>query len=298
MHKIDHKVFYTSYASDYHLYKLATLKSILTDIPKFEKEFLQNMVTGTNESRYTRFIKSEIRMTCFHAIETLFELIFALQPKGNELQDEKLMKVLSTVNFSENYKKIDRIAKDEDGLNFLDSTCEYQGNSPVWSYIFYFGYSLEDASISEVQKTEVQETKEAIKIFLRSIADIFSYRAEYNAYKHGLRILNTITDVSLESKYSSVQWDVSDSMSLFSVEKDKKKPIAEIIDILIFDTPRDMEIIQICSLLIHNIIVLRKEHYLSRPRASAYFFTAALIKESLQKTVMESGMSFRNPIKN
>jgi hypothetical protein len=39
------------------------------------------MKNGTDKTRYTLFIKSEIRITCFHAVETLFELIFALEPK-------------------------------------------------------------------------------------------------------------------------------------------------------------------------------------------------------------------------
>lgn len=298
MYKIDHKVFYQSYPSDYHMYKLSTLKTILADIPKFKTEFLKEAITGVNENRYTRFIKSEIRMTCFHAIETLFELIFALQPKDNELQDEKLMMALSTSNPKKNYEKIGEIAKEQDGLDFLDSTCEPLVNFPLWMYIFYFGYSLEDPSIIETQKTQVQDTKEAIKIFLRAIADIFSNRAEYNAYKHGLKIMNTLSEVSMGINDSSFAWDVSDSMSLFSVEKENKKPVAEIVEVLIFDTPRDMEIIEICSLLIRNIIFLRNEHYHSRPRALAYFFTPASIRKALQDTVMQSGMHFKSPIRD
>ena len=49
------------------------------------KNFPGSNIEGYNEKDFRRVIKGEIRQTYFHSIETLFELIFALEPQGGSI---------------------------------------------------------------------------------------------------------------------------------------------------------------------------------------------------------------------
>lgn len=301
MIKFDHKIFYNSYAYDYYLYKLGTLKAILVDVPKFDQEFLPGYVQDVNRDNYIRFIKSELRMTCFHAIETLFELIFALEPKDGLLRDEKILQSLTAASAKTNYARIGNMAKDLTKLDFLDVICEEDQKVPVWLHIFYFKSNFQ---IQSQFKDELLESGKAIRYFLYRIAKIFSNRSEYNAYKHGIRIMNTLTYVSIGTGNGNlpVSFDMKDTMSLFSIEKDDmKKPLAEIVDVISFDTDANIEIIRICYYIIHNIISCRRAFYVDgSPSASASMFVEAEFKRLLAPGYISavSSIRARNPIKD
>lgn len=245
------------------------------------------MVIDTDQTRYTQFIKSEIRITCFHAIETLFELIFALEPKGGDLRDEKILHSLVTSKQSVNYGRIGNIASGKDNLDFLDEICIQEGQIPVWIHIFYFHQNL---NMSEEGKEKFADTHKGIKYFIKNIAGIFSNREEYNAYKHGLRIMHTVNYVSigLENDPSPFVDDLSDSMSLLTLEKDSKtgNHVAEIVDIISFDTDLDMEIIQICYYMINNIISRRKSFFvLAETNTKGSLFPLDDMKKSLAPNI-------------
>lgn len=296
MIKFDHEVFYNSYAYDYYIYKLGTLKAILSDVQKFDKKFLSNHVQRVNYKNYSRFIKSELRMTCFHAIETLFELVFALEPINGMLRDEKILHSLTTANPNSNYLRIGKIANDSSELDFLDVICAEGQEVPVWLHIFYF-------QIHPKYKNDLLESGNAIKYFLSTVATIFSNRSEYNAYKHGIRIMNTLVSFSIGTKFNKndeFSIDLTDTMSLFSIEKDgAKNPIAEIVDVIPFNTERDIEIIQICYHIIHNIINCRREFYATGSTSDeALTFTEAKFRELLNSgySSVFGNSRARNPI--
>jgi hypothetical protein len=296
----DHKLFYANYAYDYYLYKLGTLRAILADTAKFDKDFLSTIVEGTDQTGYTRFIKSEVRMTCFHAIETLFELILALEPKDGILRDEKILHSLVTADPAINYRRIREISKDINTLNFLNNICIQDGQIPLWMHIFYFQLNLD---LPDDAKDKFLESEKAIKHFIKHIADIFSDREEYNAYKHGLRIMHTLDFVSIgvENDPSQMVDDLSDSMTLLTFEKGPKKtdkPTAEIIDVISFDTNVDMEIIQICYYMINNIINRRKSFYVfGKKSTKGSLFTVSDMKKSLAPGI-SGRIRARTPIKD
>lgn len=296
----DHKIFYKKYAYDYYLYKVGTFQSILADIKKFDQEFLSDFVEGADQTEYSRFVKSEIRMTCFHAIETLFEIIFALEPKDGELRDEKLLQTLTTAKPKANYDRIGEISKDINKLYFLDEICIDSPQVPLWMHIFYFKANMEaDSELKE----ELLESRKAIRYFLYRIAETFHNRAEYNAYKHGLRIMHTLDHFSLgaENDPNPYVEDLSNSMSLFSIEKDKvtNKPVAEIIDVIDFDTNTDLEVIKYCYLMIKNIIASRKAFYVHQKTDSTVeMFSEEQIRKSIPSSYGTPNIQSRTLIKD
>lgn len=258
---VNYQSFYTSYPSDYHTYKVCTLTSILKNIDQFNDAFLNKSLTDINNSDYKRFLKSELRITVFHAIETLFELIFALDGTSNGLKDKVLFESISSSNFSINYKRIQNIANDED-IQFLDVEVEYYGlKAPFWKYIFYFGINPPEEAKDRIDN--LNKSEKAIKIFLKEIARIFSNREEYNAYKHGNRILNSFTDFQIKAGENTLNFDLTDSMSYFFNRKENKTVTNSFVSTKIFNTEKDIHIALLCSQLINNIIILRKQSLVS-----------------------------------
>lgn len=271
--EIDFENFYANYSFGYHTYKVATLKSILDNISNFNEKFIEGRVSGFIESEYEHFLRSEIRITCFHSIETLFEIIFALEPEGSLLQDRLLFKRLSTAKQGANYTRVGLIASTVSELDFLDRKITI-GNRvvTVGEHIFYFRYSPEQ--YPEEIRVQVTQSIEAIKTLLQHIAEIFSKRFEYNAYKHGLRIFNAFTEFMITDVDGTnpISFDLSKSASFYTVEKKKDRIVSETVSTKMFNTPKDYAITSLCSLLIGSIIESRKQYLSVESRDSKYSF--------------------------
>lgn len=254
---IDYKNFYSGYAYDYFIHKSGTLQAILENFEQFKESMLNNYITGIDEEDYTRFIKSEIRVTVFQSIETLFELILALDPKGGKLKDCQLLENLSISSWQDNYRRILSIATDSESLNFLNALVKIGGEDiEVWKYIFYFNMKVRDEHAQMLE-----ESKQGIQLFLSGIAKIFSVREEYNAYKHGVRILNTFKSFQIipsDQSSEGMTFDLKDSVSFFFERKHKEKNNEYVVKTKVFHTNRDLRIINLCGFLISNIIQIRK----------------------------------------
>jgi len=82
------KIFYQSYQKDYHKIKVSYLKGIIDNLGDFETIlFGDNLDDDDDREAIKRTVKSDLRQTYFHAIETFFELFFALNPKGQDKID-------------------------------------------------------------------------------------------------------------------------------------------------------------------------------------------------------------------
>lgn len=87
---IDKNTFYSSYLYDYFGYKLFLYSITLWNLEQFENNSCINNQRGYKRRDLEILLKSEIRQTYFQSIETLFELIFALKPKGTILFDNDI----------------------------------------------------------------------------------------------------------------------------------------------------------------------------------------------------------------
>ena len=64
--------FYSAYQYDYYVYKISLLQSILKKPESFKNDFLDGNLDGFILEDFIRVLKSEIRQSYFHNIETLF----------------------------------------------------------------------------------------------------------------------------------------------------------------------------------------------------------------------------------
>lgn len=252
--------FYQGYIYDYYVYKIITLKEILLNKDKFYEEYLSKSINGYKSEDYSRVIKSEIRQTYFHSIETLFELIFAIYDfEKNDFFDFDIFFRLSNSNMKKNYSRINDFSKKVDSLDFLNKkTLNSQGKEiEIGRHLFYFGLD-ENSKIDNNIFEDIPKSIDAIKKGLKIIATDFSDRNEYNSYKHSLRIVPILKKfVIAKTEDMSVlkEWDLSESMSFLLRSKDLNniKIVTKI-----FDFERDLCLTMFCSNLISNIILLRK----------------------------------------
>ncbi|MES2396320.1 MAG: hypothetical protein V4549_09970 [Bacteroidota bacterium] len=253
------RIFYQTYQKDYHKIKATYLKGMLEDLPKYGKAFFGKDFDKEYTSTFRRTLKSDLRQTYFHAIETFFELFFALNPKDKDPEDaEFLLFTLTYANWQETFKKIKNITENENALDFLDEKMVYLGyNVTIGQYLFYTGLFSTEKFPKEFFD-EVAESIEAIKYGIKTIAKDFVNREEYNAYKHGLRIIpasSKIMFTEVKTMEVKVEFDLTESMSFYMKTKypDELKVITKL-----FDVERDFQMTYFCSNLIHHLIFYRR----------------------------------------
>ncbi len=244
------KQFFSSYLVDHYHYKLFTLYNALDKLPKLKHDILDGL-DSVDEADYQKSLRLEIRATYFQAIETLFELIFSLDPRDDVVDNRHIWYFLSTAQWRENYNRISLIAQGDTA--FLDRIITAGKNLevPYIQYLFYFGVT-EPSTLPAIVAS-----LNPIKKFLVAFAKEFSDRAEYNAFKHALRILPTLQKFEAISKGDGkpiITIDMSRSLTYLTEEDDgsisfNTRPL---------DTKRDMQMAQVCSRLISNIVRSRK----------------------------------------
>jgi len=252
------KIFYDTYLSSYHGTKATYLKHILENIEKFEAEFFKKELATDKKDDFRRTIKSDLRQTYFHAIESFFELFLSLNPKGKKvLDDENILFNLTNSNWKGNYKKIKEIAENEKALDFLDEEITVLDKKvSIGNYIFYMGLFNMDKHPG--LKTQIDNSIDAIKYGVKIIARDFTNREEYNAYKHGLRIIPAVSEImfaDIETMETKFGWDLTDSMSFYTPTKN---PDELTVVTKLFDSERDYQMTLFCSNLISHMIFYRK----------------------------------------
>lgn len=258
----DPKEFYRSYQKDFHKIKAEYLMLMLNNIEKHEQDLFKSELNEDERGDFRRILKSDLRQTYFHAIETVFELIFALKPKFENSKihtnDFNLQIALTYSDWTKTYQEIQNIAKEDNALDFMGKKLIFHNHKiSVGTYLFYMGTFYHEEYKGNLAE-KIKDSLEAIKLGIRIIANDFINREEYNAYKHGLRIIPSATKLMLaedEKTEPILQFDMSDSMSFFVKMKDKEE-----IKIItkVFDSDRDYRMINFCSALIHQMIFYRR----------------------------------------
>ena len=255
----DPTIFFSSYLDDYHKFKAITIKNILDNLDAHTLSLFGEGLSPEGKEGYKKTMQADLRQTYFHAIETFFELFFCLNPLNKKFQgDKNVMIALTQSNWRESYEQIKQISKDEKALDFLDTEVEMNNfKVTVGHYIFYYGISGTQ-KFDEQFSQKISSSLEAIKYGIRLIAKDFIDREEYNCYKHGLRIipaLKELTIVDINTMQSHIKWNLDDSMSFFL----KTEMTDEVkISTKIFDPRRDYQMTYFCSNLISNMIYYRK----------------------------------------
>lgn len=253
------KLFYQTFLTEYHKFKIIPLIKILSDLPKYEKEFFGKEFDKEDRDAYKMILKSDLRQAYFHSIETFFEILFSLDPTDKEtFEDEYILFNITNSNQRKTFERIQRISTDESELSFLDKETTFQNiNITVGHYLFYFGIFPNEKLKSEIFD-EIKSSLDAIKYGIRIIAKDFSDREEYNSYKHGLRIIPALKQFMIaqaDTMEIKMSWDLSESMSFYFRTKnpDELKMITKL-----FDTDRDFQMTFFCSNLIFNMVYYRR----------------------------------------
>lgn len=255
----DPKIFYKTYLDDFHKFKVILYDKILSDIPKFEKEFFGQELEKEERDAFRRSIKSDMRQTYFHAIESFFEIFFALLKNDvPNFEDVNILFNLTYSNWKTNYERITKIASGEFNLDFLDTEITYQGYKiSIGHYLFYYG-AFSKTNFSSDFFEKVKNSIDAIKFGIKLVAKDFSDRDEYNSYKHGLRLIPVTSELMLadpKTRGVKIRWNLEDSMSFYLKTKDPNKLK---IKTKLFDTNRDYEMTYFCSNMISNMIYYRQ----------------------------------------
>ena len=253
------KIFYKTYLDDFHKFKAILYKKVLEDLPKYEMEMFGQELEKENRDTFRRTIKSDLRQTYFHSIESFFEIFFALNPTDKpNFDDLNILFNLTNSNWKVNYDKITKIASGDTSLDFLDDELTYNGHiTTVGHYLFYYGLFDKTKLPNDFFEKAIQSI-DAIKYGIKIIAQDFVDREEYNSYKHGLRIIPATSELMLadaETMEIKLRWNLEDSMSFYSKTKD---PNELKINTKLFDTDRDYSMTYFCSNLISNLIFTRQ----------------------------------------
>ena len=113
----DPKIFYKTYFSEYHWYKIQTLKLALDNYKEFFEKSLHSSPNPEELERYLRMLKLDIRHTYFHCMETMFTLLIALDPFKFGFKDENLLHRITTLDIEYIYSRVQTFSTDEKALN-------------------------------------------------------------------------------------------------------------------------------------------------------------------------------------
>lgn len=255
------KIFYQYFLTEYHKFKIIPITKILAQQKKYEIEFFGNELPKEDSDAYNITLKSDLRQTYFHSIETLFEILFALSPTDKGFDDENIMLNITNSNQKLTYNRIKQIAEDISELDYLNNSTTFDNKEiSTGHYLFYFGILPNDKFPKEMFN-EMKNSLESIKLGLQIIAKDFSNREEYNSYKHGLRIIPALKQFSIETVETleiKMSWNLSESMSFYYRTKDPEelKMVTKL-----YDTERDFQMAYFCSNLIFNMVYYRRLYF-------------------------------------
>lgn len=263
-------LFYRNYPADFHIYLVTILKNIIDSQNHFP--VLLKGIEGINEDDVKKTLKIQIRVLYYQSIETLFELIFAIERVlKNKNQRQGLWYTLSNSPYKQNYNRISRKE-----FAFLDEKYvieDVQKNRLEVSlahYIFFFNFELNENVLESIKAINL-----ALKIFARDFTD----RDEYNAFKHSMRVFPTLKAVKLTPRKEALSKEILEMKESVSYLKmlDKDSPKTTLISKSL-DVNRDYNLALLSSRMISNIIGSRRSVKLKKPEF-IYFFTEQEIKD-------------------
>ena len=260
---ISNKLFYQQYQANYFNLKQVWLTYVLENHKNID--FKSDHLSEIKDEEILCSIKSDIRQTYFQAIETTFEILFGLGPNDKGVFPVDVLKNISVQGFP--YNRINTISKDLNELNYLNKNLFIKGNRRMilGEYIFYFG--LDNI---ESYRQEIIDSIEAIKYALFILSKDFSDRSEYNSYKHGLRIMPALRNLSIlnsSSQKEEMSFSLSDSMTYYSYNKKMNESSFVTKS---FDTDRDIRMTSVCSNIIFTMI-RNRDFYLNNKNQDKKF---------------------------
>ncbi|MBS1545492.1 MAG: hypothetical protein JST14_17780 [Bacteroidetes bacterium] len=213
-----------------------------------------------------RSIKMEIRLNYFLAIETVFELMFALCPINGAQQDQFILENIK--RRKDHYKEIREMAGGTLPTFLNETVLLNDGRKiPFIRYLFYGGLNGDTSPLNGIDQSIA-----TIKTILTTVASDLSDRLEFNSYKHGIRCFRFGTNFSLHDHKTLepiVAFDISDSMAFYeAVESDNSISLVT----KVFDPARDIAMTLYCNNLISNMVMIRRGMADPKKQVAIVFF--------------------------
>ncbi len=261
---VTYKEFYQGYQADYFAYRGYSLRKELERAESDKSEPFEIYDYSSLDS--IRSIKMEIRLNYFLAIETVFELMFALRPIDGVQQDQYILENIT--RRKDHYKEIREMAS---GTlpTFLNETVPLNDGRhiPFIRYLFYGGLNGDTSPLNRIDQSIA-----TIKTILAIVAGDLSDRLEFNSYKHGIRCFRFGTNFSLHDHKTQEQilsFDISDSMAFYeAIESDNSISVVT----KVFDSARDIAMTLYCNNLISNMIMIRRGMLDPKKKVTIVFF--------------------------
>lgn len=252
--------FYRNYQANFFRYQQIINQEALDKVDYWTEKFNDEGYTS-DKDQVSQIIRSHIRVTYLHCIDTLFELVCGLFPRNDRIQDEELPFIISKNNDAFNKPIIQGIAeKNALTLKEIYHPIHFGKHSiPLVQYIIYYQISIEsliDKSLYSRIEESIEPIIDLLSIFACDIAD----KSEYNSLKHALRAFPfngffKIVDPGTNKPIAGM--DFKNAQKYLYKSENEYRIVTKN-----FNTQRDYAYTMVASNMIWNIIKAR-EIYLS-----------------------------------
>jgi len=206
--------FYRSYDEAFLYRKAETLMLLVDDVQKYKSALLGEDSENFDEEKFVETLNAEIHFTEFHQFEAFFAVLIAL------FQDLPHWLYLTTYTSREIKEKVNAFLDGD--LKKVSNGLVNNSNDFINSAV-YAGFMSDNESIAQ----KWQENIDNIFWFITRVARKYIEGTEYNAYKHGLRVITGPTFIKFSSTGQpdkGFQYSSDNSirfLELDEVEKDK-----------------------------------------------------------------------------
>jgi hypothetical protein len=269
------EIFYKQFPYKYWLFKAEMLYNMIDDdASDFHDKDGNLEALGGSAKEFKQMLKYELHFTYYHQAEALFELIFALE---KVLGDSKYiwleMSNQKASDMRKFGKKINRLANGSDELR------DKKINLTDGRDISFYEWLLFDAFVPEIKKSEEQVRISTAKVdeIIQFTANDLSDKKEYNAFKHGMRILHLFDNFSIKDKEKNkfdLKFDLKNSFTYVNYPKDKQRSDGKAGDVQVvtkgYSPKQDLLKIKLITMLMAAMIEIRKLRFFGKGRVSEF----------------------------
>lgn len=269
------EIFYKEFPYKYWLYKAEMINSLLDSDKKFQDSNGTLEIFDGSLKEYKQMLKYELHFTYYHQAEALFELIFALE----KLDDKYIWFILSE-SYQHQKKYANKIKNIAEGkFKLFDKEVKLKSGKSL-SFIEWLLY---DAFGEKIQSDELKISLSKAKDIIQIIAEDLADKAQYNAFKHGMRVLPLWNKFSIgikDKQRKEFNFDLENSFTFLSFPKDRSK----IDEITIGYSPdQDLLKINLITLLMKSIIGVRRDKYFNNKKGQLFHFVDIDFKKKIMK---------------
>jgi len=265
------EIFYKEFPYKYWLFKAEMLyKMIESNETAFHDKDGNLEALGASSKEFQQMLKYELHFTYYHQTEALFELIFALEKVMGESKYVWLeMSQYKAGDMQKFAGKIKRLANGSDELR------SKKVNLTDGRKISFFEWLIFDSFVPKIEKSEDQvkvSTEQVDDIILFSAKDL-SDKKEYNAFKHGMRVLHLFDNFKIGDKGKNkfeLNFDLENSFTYLNYPKDKQRSDGKAGDVQAvtkgYSPKQDLMKIKLITMLMTGIIEVRKMRFFGTGR--------------------------------